>query len=338
MSELQIIPYSSKWSEKHTAFAIIYFKGRRKRINPDYIFWKFRGEEQDKTPSFLLAIQDDNVIGQLGLVPCEIRTSQQTYECHWACDLMVDPNFRGGGVAKHLYEKAIQMKATLGSDPSPAAAISMKKFGFKDIEGPSKLFFPIYLSSISDKKFKSLSAVLKHVYNPAVLWLMLKKGLSFNKQLENRIEIEQIDFDWIYSMRNKKYAYVQHDKDFYEWRMSSFKDYQKAGEFYQKKGSYFYSIRTSNTTAFICDFVCNDISTAKILIQNIVLEMSSRKLQELKFLTLDEDLITALKGIGFLKYRSKTDVIYMSKDDSFTSEMANFEKFAYTYLDSDENI
>lgn len=230
------------------------------------------------------------------------------------------------------------MKPTLGSDPSPAAAISMKKFGFKDIEGPSKLFFPIYLSAISDKKFKSLSSVLKHVYNPALLWLKLKKGLRFKKQLENRIEIEQIDFDWINRMQNEKYAYVQHDADFYEWRMSSFKDYQKAGEFYQKTGSYFYSLRTSNTTAFICDFVCSDISLAKDLIQNIVLEMSRRKLQELKFLTLDEDLIKALKGIGFLKYRSKTDVIYMSKDNSFASEMANFEKFAYTYLDSDENI
>lgn len=52
MESIRIENYAPKWEASHIEFAKEYFNGRRKRINPEYIYWKCRGEEGKELPSF----------------------------------------------------------------------------------------------------------------------------------------------------------------------------------------------------------------------------------------------------------------------------------------------
>src|SRR5690606_6549679 len=122
---IEIKPYSAEFEEAHIQFASKYWtKGRRK--NPEYIYWKFRGNPNTNLPGFILAIDDNKVVGQLGVIPSIISIEDKIYDAQWACDLMVDMDYRGKNVAKQLYDYAHNLKSiTLGSNPSAAASKSM---------------------------------------------------------------------------------------------------------------------------------------------------------------------------------------------------------------------
>ena len=142
-NNLQIVPYQPDLEQAHIDFATQYWNKKR-RFTPEYIYWKFRGTPNKELWSFLLAVVDNKVIGQLGLVPCKVKLGDHIYEAQWACDLMVDHTYRGKSVAKFLYETAHRLKPiTLGSDPSPAAFKSMTKAGYRRLEGPIKFILPV---------------------------------------------------------------------------------------------------------------------------------------------------------------------------------------------------
>ena len=158
---MEIFSFSEKWKNSHTTFAKKHFNNRRKRVNEDYISWKFGGLFPEEPISLLLAIENDNVIGQLGLVPCKVQMGAETVSAHWACDLMVDLDYRGKGVANLLYKEGLKNKLTFGSDPSPAADKSMRKAGFEPLIAPWKFFLPLKLSAITKKKFKKLTPIFE---------------------------------------------------------------------------------------------------------------------------------------------------------------------------------
>ena len=110
MSKIQIVYYGKKWEESHQKFAKKYYNNRRKRVIPEYIYWKFRSKKEIDTELFLLAISDNEVVGQLGLIPCRIILKSKVFDAHWACDLMVDKKFRGKGIAPSLYTEAMRKK------------------------------------------------------------------------------------------------------------------------------------------------------------------------------------------------------------------------------------
>lgn len=127
------------------------------------------------------------------MIPCEVKLYEKTYPAQWACDLMVSNDYRGAGIGAALYKEAVARKITLGSDPSPSAAILMKRFGFITLKGPTKTFFPVYLNSITDKKAKRLSGIAKRIPNPFILKAMLE-GKSELLEKIAKPSFEEIDF------------------------------------------------------------------------------------------------------------------------------------------------
>ncbi|MDP2159174.1 MAG: GNAT family N-acetyltransferase, partial [Flavobacterium sp.] len=165
---IEIVPYGPKWEQAHIAFASKYWTKSRRKI-PDYIYWKFRGRPNQEITSFLLAVENNEVIGQLGLIPVNVRVVDELYEAQWACDLMVDTSYRGKGVAKMLYDEAHKQKElTIGSDPSPAASASMQKNGYLLMTASWKCFFPLNLNEIT--KLKGINQrFLNVIPNPFLL-------------------------------------------------------------------------------------------------------------------------------------------------------------------------
>ena len=73
---IKIVHYSEEFEKRHIEFASKFWTKKR-RLTPEYIYWKFRGTD-DGNLSFILAILEDKVIGQLGLVPCKLTISNET--------------------------------------------------------------------------------------------------------------------------------------------------------------------------------------------------------------------------------------------------------------------
>jgi GNAT superfamily N-acetyltransferase len=329
---IQIVNYSPEYEEQHFEFATKMFGKRRKRRNADYIYWKFRGNQSESLPGLKLAIENGEIIGQLGLLPCLLKVGNESIETQWACDLVVDKAYRGKGVASRLYDVAHKQKRiTLGSDPSPSAEKSMLRSGYKKLKSSSKQFIPIYLGVPLQMKGLPHKS-LKNVQNP---FLGIYNQNKYKRNFES-LDIFDIDHDQIFKKREEDNLSILVDESFKNWRFNKFKDYYPGiklfslpttttffsgyhhgniyfiTDFYLEKQEHFYSI-----ISFILSFIPKKID--RIRFQN---NLNSKKLGSL---------------LTTIEYSTKTSIIYFTEDKNLSDHIMN-KSFYYTHQDSDENI
>lgn len=268
---IDIVHYSPSYETAHYQFASQYWS-KRKRIVSEYIYWKFRGKLGKDLNSFILAIEKERVIGQLGLIPCSIKVKDKIVEAQWACDLMVDTNYRGKGIAKLLYEYAFKLKPiTLGSDPSPAAATSMKRAGFVSLKGSLKFMFPMYIGEITKLKGYN-SKLLDKIPNPFILILWVWKIIRGNKKfrLMNTADyIEKLNFCLQQSEESINAIY---DESFVNWRFKPFKDYYTEIKVYSDEANSTYSIYKDKSLHIITQYSANSIPLYLDIFSSTVLE------------------------------------------------------------------
>ena len=329
---IEIVNYSPTYEKRHFEFATRMFGKRRKRRNPDYIYWKFRGKPGKELPSFKLAIEKGEIIGQLALIPCFLKVGTNSIATQWACDLMVDPAYRGKGVAKLLYEAAHQQKPiTLGSDPSPSAEKSMLRSGYKKLKSSTKQFIPIYLGV--PLQMKGLPhQFLKSVQNPF---------LSVYKQNKYKREFQQLDIinenhHELFHMKSDNHLRIQVDESFKNWRFREFKDYYPGVKLFNLTGTktYFSGYYHGNIY-FITDLEL-DNSKDFYSIVNFILSFLPEKIDRIRF---QNNIHSKKLGsqLTTIEYSTKTSIIYYTQDEVLENSIQN-KYFYYTHQDSDENI
>lgn len=330
---IEIKPYVPDLEQKHIDFASKYWTKSRRKI-PEYIYWKFRGNQGKPLPSFILAIENEKVIGQLGVIPVAINVEGETYKTQWACDLMVDNAYRGAGVAKLLYDFAHQQKTiTLGSDPSPAASKSMKKAGYKFMRGPYKFLFSLTLGGILSLKRIDLKR-LNNVPNFFAYFFILYGKIR--KQRFNLIDkSEYVKLN----NPNERIGFVStiHDEDFINWRYEKFKNYYKGIDTYSNKKGDSFSGYLADSTYFLTDFKIKNWFIFFDIISQIIIAYKPQNLKTIRFAVNEEKRFDALWFFGFIKFRTRGEVIYYTENKEL-SEKLKTKKFYYTYSDSDENI
>lgn len=325
---IEIKPYSPEFEEAHIHFASKYWtKGRRK--NPEYIYWKFRGNPNTNLLSFILAIDNNKVVGQLGIIPCIISIEGKVYDAQWACDLMVDMDYRGKNVAKQLYDHAHKLKSiTLGSNPSAAASKSMKRNGYKSLKSSWKFIFPLKIGEITKLKGYNIK-LLNKISHPFLLFKYFFKN-DFNK-----ISINQYVTN--HSKQCKYYqAYVIQDEDFVNWRYHSFKHYYKEVLTYSNpKGSHFSGF-FNNGIYYITDFKTSTLYEFFKILFFIISQHKRQPLVRIKFFSNIPFISNWLPFFGFVKFRTQTEIIYFTEME-LTSKL-NKNYFYYSLFDSDENL
>lgn len=326
---LEIKPYSPEFEEAHIKFASKYWtKGRRK--NPEYIYWKFRGKQKKNLPSFLLAVVNGNVVGQLGLIPCKVQIEEAVYEGQWACDLMVDTAYRGKNIAKALYDHAHKsVSITLGSDPSPAASKSMKRYGYKSMKGPWKFIFPLKIGEVTKLKGFNIK-VLNFITNPFVFFIKYLLNSDFKViSHEEYLIINHNKFV-------KKTAYIAQDNDFVNWRYKSFKHYyHEINTFSNSKGSCFSGFY-NNSIYYITEFKVDSLIDFFKIIAYLLSVNRDKPLLRIKFFSNYDFISRWLILFGFIKFRTQTEIIFFT--EQMISDKLDGSCFYYTLLNSDENI
>src|SRR5580765_5995818 len=128
----------------HEEFILKVWPAKRRRRVESYNRWKFRGPAKGNVDGLLLALKENKVVGQLGLLPVKLKNGSKIYNAQWACDLMVDPDYRNLGTGQILFETGLERDViTLGNNPSPRAEKLMLKIGFKPMDSGRNMVFPL---------------------------------------------------------------------------------------------------------------------------------------------------------------------------------------------------
>lgn len=329
---IEIVNYSPTYEKQHFEFATKLFGKRRKRRNPDYIYWKFRGKPNKELQSFKLAVEKNEIIGQLGLIPCSLKVDTKSIASQWACDLMVDPAYRGKGVAKLLYEAAHQQKPlTLGSNPSPSAEKSMLRSGYKKLRSSSKQFIPIYLGvPLQMKGFPH--KFLKSVKNP---FLSVYRQSKYRKEFKE-LDIFNVNHHNLFHMKSDNDLRIQVDESFKNWRFREFKDYYPGVKLFNLVATktYFSGYYHGNIY-FITDLELENSKDFYSII-NFILSFLPKKIDRIRF----QNNIHSKKigsKLTTIEYSTKTSIIYYTENQAIEKSIQN-QYFYYTHQDSDENI
>lgn len=333
---ITIAYYGPRFEKAHYEFAIRHWQ-KRKRTSAEYIYWKFRGKPGEELRSFLLAVDGEEVIGQLGLIPCTLAVGNRTVEAQWACELMVDNAYRGKGVAKLLYDFAYGLKpVTLGSDPSAAASVSMKRAGFVSVKGPVKFLFPMYLGEIA--KLKGInSPLLNKIPNPFILFL---RSWSFvNRKRRFRRTNATDYFECVRKSRNDQdqWTRVLHENGFAGWRFGAFKDYYGGVESYRSDSGSSFSIYRHPNTYILTEYSARRTISLIGILSEVVAEAGKHKARAIKLLADTPTNVRLLSCLGLIRFRTRTEIIFYCADPELKGLLAT-RPFYYTYLDSDENI
>ncbi len=329
MTDIKIKYYAKEHEAAHVIFAQKYWTKKRRSI-PEYIYWKFRGTPTSELKAFILAFDGSEVVGQFGLVPCKILIDGELIEGQWACDLMVDTQYRGKGVADKLYDFAHQNKPiTLGSDPSPAAEKSMIKKGYTAHDGPRKFVFPIKIGEIFKLKRIKFDFFDK-VPNPFVLILFFFKN--------NNYKIIQVnEYEELNKYYKDEFLKGHYDTDFYNWRFAEFKNYYYGIDCYRNdKGANFTGYFV-NGVYYLTDFKVEGLRSFLNMIAFIYFKHRSLNIVRIKFVSMDADLNNKLPFLGFIRFSTRTKVIIFTPIEKIKAFIKN-KKFRYTLHDSDENI
>lgn len=331
---IEIHNYSPAFEQAHYLFATKMFGERRKRRNPDYIYWKFRGVQGEELKSFKLALIGNKVIGQFGVIPCDLRIDDDDIvNAQWACDLMVDEDYRGKGVAALLYEAAHKERIiTLGSNPSPAAEFSMLKNGYRKLKSSEAYFIPIYLGL--PLKMKGYNAkFFNGLKNP---FLKFYEKASILNSFEE-IDIYKLHHNKLFKRSLNDMLSIHIDNEFKKWRFNSFKDYYPGVSAYKLKDRETYFTGYFNgKTYFITDCDVQEVIDYKLIIAFILKMNKKNDLELIRFMNNKIKPFNELKLIS-IKYSTPNSIIYFTRNNSIIKNIEG-RKFYYTYQDSDENI
>ncbi|NHN26177.1 GNAT family N-acetyltransferase [Flavobacterium jejuense] len=326
---IEIKYYSKEFEAAQVVFAKRYWTKRR-RFEPEYIYWKFRGVPDKILSSFILAFDGEKVVGQFGLIPCQVNIAGKIYDSQWACDLMVDENYRGKGVAEKLYEFAHKNKVvTLGSDPSPAAEKSMIKKGYLSLFGPRKFVFPFLVGEAF--KLKGINnRFLNIIPNPFLLLFYLFKKSDY--KVINTIEYARIN-----DISSTNELYCVYDTSFYDWRFNEFKTYYQGIDCYKKNDFNFFSGYFVNKVYYLTDFKVTNVKDFLKMISFLYSKYKGLHIQRIKFVCMNPTINSLLPFLGFIRFSTTTKIILYTKVDGI-KEFVKDKKFYYTLHDSDENI
>jgi GNAT superfamily N-acetyltransferase len=335
MSTIRIEPYQQKFEEAHIGFAKRHWSKKRRAI-PEYIYWKFRGDRSDELWSLLLLLDQDKVIGQLGLIPCVANIAGHEVDAQWACDMMLDPDYRGRNLGTNLWEYALSLRpVTLGSNPSIGASKSAMKAGYKNIYGPYKMIFPINIRETLRLKYKSIRYL--NVKNPLIYYL---HNLS-RREIKEVKNASLADIETrIFNMRKGiNMPYILHDASFLNWRGKAFESYyREPGLIAHNDGVSYLCYSKMGNHLRIFEFNATDHLKLAAMVQYMLNTSFNDEVAFISvFANTHSDRIMLMR-IGFIKSsKRRVHIVYGGKDE-IEDKIAKAESFYYTFWDSDEYL
>ncbi|WP_346755408.1 hypothetical protein [Splendidivirga corallicola] len=310
----------------------------RRRV-PEYIRWKFKAADSGEVDNFFLAIDQGMVVGQVGLVHELFKIGDDLYNTYWIVDFKIHPERSGEEIAPRLFKKAIEGKdIVMVNDPDEDGLNLMKKIGFREIEGPKKMLFPINFHKVLAMKLsarKRFIIPLLSFFVEPFYYLQTFKIQSYKPKKVEQVNWKTLVPDIQILQKDLELPHSVHNEDFLNWRCSTFKDFNKEPKAIKtENGSFAIYIQTSNSL-YVYEWFAHD--------KQDTLELYSYMLKEAKLLGLTTISTVSnfhhqehnLKYLGFIAMRKTLSTqLYYPPDH----RLSKYPKFYYTLYDADENI
>ena len=216
-------PYDNDVAASHEQFARRMFPNNPNRSSESYIRWKYHAPTSGASPNFFVAVEDGEVVGQIGGVPVKMRASGQDYDSQWLCDLMVDNPEKRPKIGAYLLATAItSCQVNLGNDPTDAARDAMISFGMELVHGPQYMVLPVKSAYYMQRKLPEMPAALESLGATLTNPLM-----AFRDHTEIRkpttVKVREGTLEEVIPLVQAKEAaisrpYVIHDEAFFQWR------------------------------------------------------------------------------------------------------------------------
>ncbi|MEO8664104.1 MAG: GNAT family N-acetyltransferase [Ignavibacteria bacterium] len=338
INKVEIKPYSDKYVSLHEEFSKKFWPDKRRRRIESYNRWKFRGPRKGTVDGLLIALYENKIVGQMGLIPVELKNGNDTYNAQWICDWMVDSEYRSLGIGSKLTETAMMRDnmITLGNNPSVKAEKVMEKIGFKHLKCGRIMIFPLnpepVLKWVIPGKMSGMTSLFGKMIKP---YFSLK--VNKYKKLESDYETcrwENIS-ELINERQNKlKYPQVLHDKKFLEWRANGLENFsERIAALKSHKGGYaLYSPFAQYLDVY--DWYCPDFGELEKMFTSLVNLALKNNSTMIQLVANDEQEESLLKKLGFIRTRSTETVLQFSKDKFIDKE----DRFYFALFDTDRNL
>lgn len=338
ISGVTVVPYSDEYVKMHEEFAIKFWPNKMRRRIEAYNRWKFRGPEKGKVDGLIIAVYEDKIVGQMGLIPVMLKNKDQVFKAQWICDWMVDSNYRSLGIGSKLTEAAMNRDGiiTLGNNPSTKAEQVMLKMGFKHLKCGRIMIFPMDPVQIVKwglpEKLDMAAPFLSKLVQPYFSYKKKKArkgGTDFTRhewrEAVNDIKKRQNSID---------YPQILHDEKFLQWRADGLKDYSgKIPALRSSNGSYaLYSPFASYLDVY--DWYCRTYDDLEKLFSGILELAEENGSKMIQLMANNEQEEVWLSRLGFIRTRSREMVLHYSKEKYIDGE----SKFYFALFDTDLNL
>ena len=317
MFKLKIVEYSIGYKKIHQEFTQKNW-GKQRRGDPRYLQYKHRSENPNVIDNLIIAISENKVIGQIGLIPTDLMLKTKKLPCYWICDLMVESEYRKKGVATELYRYVMKRNILLmGSYPSAKAELLDRLLKFKKIKGPELLFFPIDFKALI--KFKYGSSFLLQLPN------LLFRTLEFIYNKYQKIKYHDFNdlklFAWdeLYHIHQKSQSrinqpHVLHDKQFLNWRGNGLKGFtEKIRGIKSKDDSYAY-FDVGSDCIYIVDFEIKSKMSGRELFGMLISIAKKYKKNRLQLTSNTLNQSEQLKDLGLKKFNNSITIYYYTSN------------------------
>ncbi len=223
---VDVVEYGDRWEAPQAEFARRNWPGKARRADPAYIRWEYRGPERGPVPGVLLAVDGDEVVGQLGMIPGIARVDGELVPIQWIGNLMVDPDHRRRGISTAIFEAALSRPVfTLGTDPSPSAAPMMTSVGFDRNDSSHQMVLPLALGPVVATRYPQLRRIrrpLSTIGAPAIAALTRSLRRAQRGELAQVCSWDDVIADVLAAEAQIAASHSVHDEDFLQWRCSGF--------------------------------------------------------------------------------------------------------------------
>lgn len=334
---IEIRAYCDELVEAHKEFSSRMWKGKIRRRDEVYNRWKFRGPLSGNVDGLLVALSGGKVVGQLGLIPVKVRFKGNTKDSQWACDLMVDPEYRRSGIGNMLFEHAFKRDVmTIGNNPSPNAEALMLKAGFRKISSGRLMVFPLDAAHI----LKWIVPAKLHFATPALASL-LQVFFSYkaSKLKSDEVVFCDCSLEKVAGLLERcgsesQDAGVLHDLDFLKWRAAGFRQYSPEYERSCSEAGSFALHGAFGDSYNVYDWHCTTEKEARELICRLLVLSKKADCTIIQLVANSSAETEWLSSLGFIKARHEENIIHYSGDGF----MNNARRFRFSLYDTDLNL
>lgn len=331
-----IFSYTEEYAAAHTTFAEKMWPQKKRRRDPAYNRWKFRGPASGTVDGLLVAVVNDQVVGQLGLIPVTLRIKGKDYPAQWACDLMVDHTFRRKGLGSLLLAAGMARPViTLGSNPNKAAYIVESRLGFKPMQGPRSMFLPLEPSQAVRFRLpahlKRFAPWISKLVRPLIA-LRTKKMLSVSPN----IPVDVVHWSQIketISNQDIRAPHILHDTAFLEWRCQGITGFSPELTAITAGSRSFAVFQATPSYFYVYEWKTNSFLETQALFKRLTEVALAHASQTIMVLANLSQEHAWLDKLGFFTSRNPVQVIYFPDEP-----LRGFDTFHYCHYDSDGNV